>query len=392
MKIFLKHESSLSSNRQSYDHSNQNFMKMKKALIVLIISIFLPQISPAQLKIDSIIPIRGLCINAPHAGELKEFIQFIGDELVPRKINTLILQVEYNYKFISHPELSDPDGLSKEDVKEIVEMCRKSGIMIIPQINLLGHQSWSNRTGNLLRVYPGFDETPWVKMPEKYVWPNDDKLYCKSYCPLHPEVHKIVFDLMDELCDVYEATAFHAGMDEVFYIGEDKCPRCAGKDKSVLFADEVKLIRDHLSATDRKLWIWGDRLLDGRTTGLGEWEASFNDTYRAIDLIPKDVVICDWHYEKPVPTAVYFAMKGFTVVTCPWRDPSTAVSQTEDMIRWRSTSSDGMSDRFAGIVQTVWSGTGEFMKSFKNSEGENGKMTPGNCFRVVFDKVSELNK
>lgn len=36
--------------------------------------------------------------------------------------------------------------------------------------------------------------------------------------------------------------------------------------------------------------IWGDRLIDGKTTGIGAWEASMNNTYRAIDLIPKDVL------------------------------------------------------------------------------------------------------
>jgi hypothetical protein len=46
---------------------------------------------------------------------------------------------------------------------------------------------------------------------------------------------------------VFETNAFHAGMDEVFYIGSDQCPRCNGKDKAKLFADEVTVIRDHLA-------------------------------------------------------------------------------------------------------------------------------------------------
>ena len=111
-------------------------------------------------------------------------------------------------------------------------------------------------------------------MPEKYEWPNADKLYCKSYCPLHPEVHKVVFDVVDEICDAFETNAFHAGMDEVFYLGEDKCPRCGGRDKAELFANEIRLIRDHLAQKNRRFWIWGDRLIDGKTTGLGMWEAS----------------------------------------------------------------------------------------------------------------------
>ena len=73
-------------------------------------------------------------------------------------------------------------------------------------------------------------------MPEDYEWPNDDGLYCKSYCPLHPDVHEVVFALVDEIMEVFEAKSFHAGMDEVFYIGEDECPRCNGKDKAELFA------------------------------------------------------------------------------------------------------------------------------------------------------------
>ena len=92
-----------------------------------------------------------------------------------------------------------------------------------------------------MQVYPQFNETPEIKMPEKYVWPNADNFYCLSYCPLHPDLHDIIFALIDELCDIFESNAFHAGMDEVFYIGDDKCPRCGGRDKSELFAGKCGL-------------------------------------------------------------------------------------------------------------------------------------------------------
>ncbi len=49
-------------------------------------------------------------------------------------------------------------------------------------------------------------------------------LYCKSYCPLHPDFHKVVFAVIDEICDVYETDAFHAGMDEIFYLGRGQMP------------------------------------------------------------------------------------------------------------------------------------------------------------------------
>ncbi len=211
--------------------------------------------------------VRGFCIGAPGPKGVDRFVKFINEELATRGVNTLLLLVDYNYQFESYPQLRDTDALSKPDVKKIVAACKKNKIRIIPQINMLGHQSWANHTGKLLQEFPQFDETPHIKMPEKYVWPNDDFLYCKSYCPLHPDVHKVTFAVIDELCDAYETDAFHAGMDEIFYLGDDKCPRCSGVDKAELFAGEVTALRNHLALKNRELWIWADRLINGKLTG-----------------------------------------------------------------------------------------------------------------------------
>lgn len=348
---------------------------------------------------DSILPIRGFCVGAPNAAHLDEFIRFIREELAPRKVNTLLLRVEYNYQYQSHPELANKDALSKADVKKLVAVCRENHIKLIPQLNLLGHQSWASTPGNLLKVYPQFDETPWVPFPAKYEWPNADNLYCKSYCPLHPEVHKVVFALMDELCDVFESDAFHAGMDEVFYIGESKCPRCGGRDKAELFAGELTLLRNHLAEKGRKLWVWGDRFLDGKTTGLGEWEASYNNTYRAIDLIPKDVVICDWHYDRADKTPVYFAMKGLQVITCPWRKPEMGQQQLKDMLEFRKSATPEMKDRYYGMMQTVWSGAEDFLDEYYGRKSQrpnpNAKhpidstQTTTRCFKALYADIDK---
>ena len=366
---------------------------MKKFLTLLaIVFLCFHAASQAQKNIDSLLPIRGFCIGAPKPKDVEAFTKFIVEEFAPRKVNTLILRIDFSYQFKSHPELADTSSLSNDDIKKMVNACKKNNIRIIPQINLLGHQSWASHTTKLLTVYPQFDETPAIKMPEKYEWPNADNLYCKSYCPLHPEVHNVVFDLVDEICDVFETNAFHAGMDEVFYLGEDKCPRCSGRDKAELFAGEVRLINDHLAQKNRRLWIWGDRLIDGKTTGLGMWEGSYNNTYRAVDMIPKDVVICDWHYERVDKTPVYFAMKGLHVVTCPWRMPALAVKQTEDMVDFRNESSKEMKDKFYGMMQTVWSDAAPFMDGFykKKKDDKGGDNTPWNSFISLYEKINSL--
>jgi hypothetical protein len=374
-----------------YDISRQ--MK-KKPLLIFLTSAFGMLFSmavSAQTKLDSLLPVRGFCIGAPRPAGLDSFVRFIDQELAPRKVNTLIVQIEYHFQFKTHPELIDSFALSKAEVRKIVSVCKKNNIRVIPQIDLLGHQSWANRTGKLLKVYPQFDETPDIKIPDIYIWPNADNLYCKSYCPLYPDLHQVLFEVIDELCEVFESNAFHAGMDEVFIIGDDKCPRCGGKDKAELFAGEVRVLHDHLLQKGREMWIWGDRLLDGKTTGLGEWEASMNNTYRAIDMIPKDVVICDWHYDRADKTAPYFAMKGFRVITCPWRQPSTALIQINDLLSFRRESTPEMNARYLGIMETTWVRTSSFLNNYyTEQQPPPSENTAWNCFRVMYESISKL--
>ncbi len=354
---------------------------MKK--IAFILSVFFAV--SVVVKAESPYPVRGLSISAPSPEIVDEFVDFIKSELAPSGLNLIILQVDYGYQFKSHPELKGENPLTENDVKKLVKVCKENNIRLIPMINLFGHQSWHSKPGKLLEVYPQFDETPGIKLPAEgtYKWPNPDELYCKSYCPLHPDVHKIVFDLVDEICDAFETDAFHAGMDEVFYIGHEQCPRCYGKDKAELFAGEVAKIRNHLKDKNRELWIWGDRLIDGKTTGIGLWEGSYNNTHRAIDMIPKDVVICDWHYERPDPTAVLFASKGLSVVTCPWRNPSNAVEQEKMMRMFVSGATKETKPRYLGMVQTVWNSTEGFIKSYKGTASPERIDKSAECFKEL---------
>ncbi len=362
-----------------------------RSLLMLVLVAAINRGVSGQSKLDTMLPVRGFCIALPTPDNLNEFVNFIDKELAPRQVNTLVLRVEYKYKFKSHPELIDTLALSKRELRKIVKACKKNNIRVIPLIDLLGHQSGARGPGRLLRVYPQFDETPAPKIKDTTkVILNGFNM--KSYCPLHPDVHKVLFDVVDEICGIFESDAFHAGMDEVFDLGNDKCRRCAGRDKAELFAGEVRTIRDHLAGNGRVMWMWGDRLLDGKTTGMGRWEASYINTHRAVDLIPKDVVICDWHYERPDLSPVYFAMKGLSVMTCPWRNPGSAVQQIDDMVRFRQYSTPQMSERFLGIMETVWSKTVTFLDGFygRTSDTKSGENTPWNCFRKMYERIGKL--
>jgi hypothetical protein len=350
----------------------------------------------SQEKLDMVLPVRGICLSAPKPEGVDKYVNFIRDELIPQQVNTLVILIDYGYAFKSRPELAGENPLSEQDVKKIVGVCREGGIRIIPQINLLGHQSWFQQVGQLLKAYPQFNETPHVPTGEgsgELKWPNEWGLYCLSYCPLHPEVHGVVFDAVDEIVEVFEADAFHAGMDEVFYLGDDKCPRCQGRDKAELFAGEVTKIRNHLALKNIELWIWGDRLLDGRTTGIGLWEASYNNTHRAIDMIPKDVVINDWHYERPDPTAIYFALKGFRVVTCPWRFPEVTKTQLQIMLDAKKYATPAVRDNYLGMLHTTWTSAENFIEEYYGRKevntGRGGNYVE--AFKVLFEAINQVD-
>jgi hypothetical protein len=330
------------------------------------------EIKTETAALDEALPVRGLAIAAPTRDGMDLFVKFIEQELAPAHFNLLILRVDWNYAYKSHPELSDPDPLTEADVKRLVDVCRRHGIRIAPQINLLGHQSWAETTYALLREYPQFDETPHVDTKNYTEWPNADGLYCKSYCPLHPDMPRVVNALIDEITTVFETDLFHAGMDEVFYIADERCPRCAGHDPAELFAGEVTRISNHLALTGKRLMIWGDRLLDGEATGMGMWEASMNGTARAVDLIPRDVFVCDWHYERADLSAIYLAMKGLDVATCPWRNPELAVRQMNDIIGWRRQTTEATKAHLRGIIETVWSDAEQFLREYYALESEAG--------------------
>ena len=70
-------------------------------------------------------PVVGLCIAAPQKSGLNDFLKFMEEELGPGGINTLVLRVDYNYAFTSHPKLQDEDPLTKMDVKRLVSVARK---------------------------------------------------------------------------------------------------------------------------------------------------------------------------------------------------------------------------------------------------------------------------
>jgi len=285
---------------------------------------------------------RGVHVGISNKSKVEQLTGVVG-ELADLGINVIVGEIDYGYEFKSYPKLQRNDVSGAGQIKKLLAECRKYNVRLIPQFQCLGHQSWSKRTAPLLTEFPQFDETP-----GKY--PDNKDIYCRSWCPLHPEVNKVVFALMDELIEVFEADALHVGLDEVFLLGDDDCPRCKGKDKAELFAKAVNDYHSHLVGERRiEMLMWGDRLIDASKYKYGKWEASENNTARAIDMIPKDIIICDWHYEprQAYESVPLFLDKGFRVWPASWKKPDAARAFVNYSRQFES-------ERMLGHLNTTW--------------------------------------
>jgi hypothetical protein len=276
-------------------------------------------------------------------------------KLVEVGVNVLILEVNYNFKFKSHPELrAGEDVITPAGAERLATLCRKKGIRLIPEFQCLGHQSWRGQTFPLLTVYPKLDLTPGA-------FPGNKGIYCREWDPLNPEVNKIVFPLLDEIIDAFHAEALHVGMDEVFLIGSDQSPSTKGKDRAQIFAKAVTDLHKHLVKQRRvEMLMWADRLFDAVKFHWGEWEASKVGTAGALELIPKDIILCPWHYEKmpSYPSIPLFLEKGFRVLPASWNklDASRALIEY---------SQKQNSPRMLGHLFTTWGGRKDTLPKYE---------------------------
>ena len=139
-------------------------------------------------------------------------------------------------------------------------------------------------------------------------------------------------------------------MDEVLVIASKKCERCRDKTPAEVFAQAVNAYHQHLVGEKKvTMLMWGDRFIDGNVMKYGGWSASKNGTAPAVDLIPKDIIICDWHYDKRTdyPSVRYFQDKGFRVWPAGWDN----VDATRALI---ACARRNATDRMLGHLSTTW--------------------------------------
>jgi hypothetical protein len=248
--------------------------------------------------------IRAWHLIAPRQGDGEKFKRLV-DVFTLLKYNTLMIEVDGWLKYERHPKIATPDAMSKAEMKELVDYAKSRGFEVIPQVQTFGHFDFVLRHEEYKHLAENPDAVNRREAPRP------------AYCPSNPETYKLVFDLFEEVIEVFQPRYFHIGHDEIVEVGKGDlalCERCKGTPPHELLANEVIKLHDWLKERGLTTLMWGDQLLAEHNGG-----PPFN-TALATPLLPKDIIICDWRYEpRPDhPSLRYFKENGFKVIACGW--------------------------------------------------------------------------
>ncbi len=274
--------------------------------------------------------------------------RLIRNLLGPLKMNHLVLEAEY-IKWDTHPEIHHPQyGMSKEDVREILAVCRAEQIDVTPLINTLGHCQWMFETGHHLDLC----EDPEAK------W---------AYCVTEPRTYDFVFAIFEEALELFQPRFLHIGHDEFADRG-----RVPFRESSLPFTVEQLFMRDTLrlhewlSARQVRVMMWGDMLLGPGEAPDACHAASVESARRLRDDLPKDILITDWHYAG-VPADRFTSLRtfqacGHEVIAATWDRPANIVNFA------RAAHEAGS----LGLLQTTWAGYSLDEESFPREMRQYG--------------------
>lgn len=338
--------------------------------------------------------IKAVHLRIKDAGVTDKLIQYIHEGLAPLGVNLLCLEFNPGYNYRCFPELAD-GSFGRSEARQIAAAAKENGIRVVPLFMCLGHQGWRFEKNKLLKLHPEFDETPDVPEDGDAQNTPDLEFYCHSWCASNDDVYKYVFPMIDEIMEDFGADCLHVGMDEVFSLAEDSCPRCKGKSRAELFARTVNILHNHIvNEKGWKMMMWADRLNHAEAFGYHAWEGDIWGTWHAIDMIPKDIILADWHYEmneKGFPGIEALLEKGFTVIPAGWRELKQTRFLLDEALKYKQSAADkGYTGNMAGMMITCWSEAtydllDTLLKSLKEREqNEEAKDAHGIASSIVY--------
>jgi len=254
---------------------------------------------------------RGFHVGTPKRCQFEFMKRFYRYVLLPLRYNLVIVELAASMRYDSHPEINEAwakvikayeegklptpphydmlakgEILEKSEIREYIGYAQELGFEVVPEVQSLGHVQY------ITIAHPELAE-----IEEKEVIVDDTRaedarpaaVYNHCYCPSLEESYKIIFDLLDEVIELFKPKRFvHIGHDEVYQIGV--CKRCREKDPSDIYAEHVTRLHDHIAEYGLRTMIWSDMIHPAPVRPY--------KTYKAIDKLPRDVLMLDfvWYF------------------------------------------------------------------------------------------------
>ena len=287
--------------------NKRGFVIGAESLIKLIDDQKIPTVTVADAPM---MPFRGVHLMVPSREQMQFAKRLIKYVISPLGYNTVILELAgLGMRFDSHPNIANmvesaiemsrrgempsfPHGecvgggkaVEKETLKEFIDYIRSFGIEVIPEVQSLGHVQFMTYTyPEIAELEAEENEAVDIRLADAL----PSQVYPHCYCPSNPRSYEILFDLLDEVIELFAPLEYvHIGHDEVYKIGV--CPKCRDKSPAELFANDVKRIYDYLAERGIKTMMWSDMLQP----------VTKYKTYAAVSELPRDIVMLDfiWYF------------------------------------------------------------------------------------------------
>ncbi|MCF8318712.1 MAG: family 20 glycosylhydrolase [Sphingobacteriaceae bacterium] len=211
--------------------------------------------------------------------------------------NYIIFQLKKNVQLSSMAGIASTSAWTKKEFVELVNYAKAHNLKIVPEINFLTHQ--------------------------QHLFSDPALLYTKqTYNPLNKNVYQLGFKIIDELCELTKPEFFHIGHDELYGLTLSTKNTSEKVLPAKLFLYDVKKLNTYIQAKKIKTMMWGDMFLNAADfPDMNYHPMHANAAYKnLLPQVPKNIVICDWHYfdKKSFSSVAYFKENGFLTFGATW--------------------------------------------------------------------------
>ncbi len=227
------------------------------------------------MKTPIYLQFRGVQLDLARQPETIDYIFSFIDFVSQYGFNYLVLYLEGRIHTKTFPYLRQQAHYQPDDIHRIIEYAASRKMEVVPVVSMFGHAE------HFLEC-PELEHLAELRGGVQGRYSN----FKHVFCPSRNDTLTFLQQYLQEIAELFPSEYFHAGFDEVWDIGFcDLCKdRLAKETQADIFSKHLVACHQIItSKLKKKMLIWDDML--------GYYPS-------VLQKIPKDIILCPWHYEK----------------------------------------------------------------------------------------------